>query len=91
MRMKRCSTAELRNLEIVNLCDGARLGYACDFEFDNSRAAFAFGVISGYADGAVRQRSEMLAGKERKTTAHTGLRKNFFQIYLTGKSSAAIG
>ena len=32
--MKRYSTAELRKLEIVNLCDGARLGYAEDFEFE---------------------------------------------------------
>ncbi len=32
--MKRYSTAELRKLEIVNLCDGARLGYATDFEFE---------------------------------------------------------
>ncbi len=32
--MKRCSTAELREKEIINLCDGMRLGYADDFEFD---------------------------------------------------------
>ena len=32
--MKRCSTEELREKEIINICDGARLGYACDFEFD---------------------------------------------------------
>lgn len=32
--MKRCSTCDLRQLEIVNLCDGSRLGYASDFEFD---------------------------------------------------------
>jgi YlmC/YmxH family sporulation protein len=32
--MKRCSTAELREKEIINLCDGMRLGYANDFEFD---------------------------------------------------------
>ena len=28
------STADLRKKEIINLCDGARLGFACDFEFD---------------------------------------------------------
>lgn len=32
--MKRCSTAQLREKEIINLCDGMRLGYADDFEFD---------------------------------------------------------
>ena len=26
--MKKYSTADLRKLEIVNVCDGARLGYA---------------------------------------------------------------
>lgn len=28
------STSDLRKKEIINLCDGARLGYTCDFEFD---------------------------------------------------------
>lgn len=32
--MKRYSTAELRQLEVVNLCDGTRLGYAENFEFE---------------------------------------------------------
>ena len=32
--MKRCSTADLRKLEIINLCDGTRLGYATDFEIN---------------------------------------------------------
>ena len=31
--MKRYSTAELRKLQIINLCDGSCLGYATDFEF----------------------------------------------------------
>ena len=45
--MKRCSTAELRQLEIVNLCDGSRLGYACDFEFDKEDARILALVITG--------------------------------------------
>lgn len=32
------STAELRRKEIINLCDGARLGFACDFEFNKCTA-----------------------------------------------------
>ena len=32
--MKCCSTVQLREKEIINLCDGMRLGYAEDFEFD---------------------------------------------------------
>ncbi len=30
--MKICSTGDIRDKEIINLCDGVRLGYATDFE-----------------------------------------------------------
>ena len=33
--MERFNTCELREKEVINLCDGARLGYPCDFEFDS--------------------------------------------------------
>ena len=45
--MKRCSTAELRRLEIINLCDGGRLGYASDFEFDKECEKILALVIRG--------------------------------------------
>ena len=45
--MKRFSTADLRHLEIVNLCDGTRLGYATDFEFDCEDARILALVIRG--------------------------------------------
>ena len=45
--MRRYSTADLRQLEIINLCDGARLGYATDFEFDCEDARILALVISG--------------------------------------------
>jgi len=45
--VKRLSTADLRRLEIVNLCDGTRLGYACDFEFDCEDARILALVIKG--------------------------------------------
>ena len=45
--MKRISTADLRCLEIVNLCDGARLGYATDFEFNCEDARILAIVIKG--------------------------------------------
>ena len=32
--MEIISTQDLRKKEIINLCDGARLGCACDFEFE---------------------------------------------------------
>ena len=30
----KATTLELREKEVINLCDGARLGYPSDFEFD---------------------------------------------------------
>ncbi len=30
--MNICSTADIRKKEIINLCDGSRLGFATDFE-----------------------------------------------------------
>ena len=32
--MGRMTTCELRDKEVVNICDGARLGYPSDFEFN---------------------------------------------------------
>ena len=29
-----CTTVSLQKKEIINLCDGSRLGFATDFEFD---------------------------------------------------------
>ena len=45
--MKRFSTVDLRRLEIINLCDGTRLGYAGDFEFDCEDARILALVITG--------------------------------------------
>ena len=32
--MRKISTACLRELEVINLCGGERLGYPCEFELD---------------------------------------------------------
>ena len=32
--MRKMNTAEIRELEVINLCGGERLGYTCDFEVD---------------------------------------------------------
>lgn len=29
-----CTLADLKKLEVINLCDGSRLGYVCDAEID---------------------------------------------------------
>lgn len=31
---KRCTFCELKRKEVINLCDGARLGHICDLEID---------------------------------------------------------
>ena len=41
------STEALRKLEIINIADGARLGYASDFEFDKSTACVTALIICG--------------------------------------------
>ena len=53
------TTCELRDKEVVNVCDGVRLGYASDFEFNTfdgrisalivPRAGGLFGLFSGEA------------------------------------------
>ena len=45
--MKICTTTELREMEIINLCDGSRLGCACDFEFDKCDGKISALIISG--------------------------------------------
>ena len=32
--MRKMSTDELRELEVINLCGGEKLGYPCEFEID---------------------------------------------------------
>ena len=44
------STEELRKKEIINLCDGSRLGYACDFEFNKCTAEIV-GLIVEMSNG----------------------------------------
>ena len=39
------NTEELRKKEIINLRDGTRLGYACDFEFDKCTAQIVALVV----------------------------------------------
>lgn len=34
--MGKIGTDEIRQKEVINLCDGSRLGYVCDFEIDIS-------------------------------------------------------
>ncbi len=49
--MRICSTVDLREKDVINLCDGARLGCAQDFEFDASCGKLLALVIAG--DGGI--------------------------------------
>ncbi len=40
------TTAQLREKEIINVCDGSRLGRACDFEFDVCDAKITALIVS---------------------------------------------
>ena len=45
--MERVSTCDLRNKEIINLCDGSRLGCPTDFEFCVSDGKITAIIIEG--------------------------------------------
>lgn len=45
--MGKCSTAELREKEVINLTDGTKLGFACDFEFDPCDARIHSLILPG--------------------------------------------
>ena len=49
--MRICSTVDLRYKEVINVCDGARLGCAQDFEIDVSCGKILALVIAG--DGGI--------------------------------------
>ena len=49
--MRICSTVDLREKDVINLCDGSRLGCAQDFEFDVSCGKIIALVIAG--DGGI--------------------------------------
>ena len=49
--MRNINTAELRNLEVINLCGGNRLGYVCELEIDAEDGRVVSLFVS---DGGIR-------------------------------------
>ena len=45
--MERFSTCDLRNKEVINLCDGAKMGCPTDFEFDACDGRITAIVVTG--------------------------------------------
>ena len=45
--MKIITTVDLREKEVINLCNGARLGNPCDFEFDKCDGKILSLIIHG--------------------------------------------
>lgn len=52
-----CSVQDLREREIINLKDGARLGSVCDVEIDTLSGSIVSIVIYGKADFRLRAAS----------------------------------
>lgn len=45
--MNRCCTTDLRDKEVINVCDGKRLGYISDVEFDVCEGRICAIVVPG--------------------------------------------
>ncbi len=45
--MEKCSFYNLREKEVVNVCDGRRFGYVCDMEIDPESGAVCSLVVPG--------------------------------------------
>ena len=45
--MERFNTCELRDKEVINLCDGSRLGCPTDFEFNSCDGRISALIIAG--------------------------------------------
>ncbi len=45
--MERFNTCDLRDKEVINLCDGSRLGCPTDFEFDSHDGKICALIIAG--------------------------------------------
>ena len=43
----RCRIVDLRNKEIINVCDGCRLGFPCDVEFEADTGRIFAIVVPG--------------------------------------------
>ena len=43
--MERFSTCELRDKEVINICDGTRMGCPCDFEFNVYKGAITALIV----------------------------------------------
>lgn len=46
--MERFSTCELREKEVINLCDGTRMGCPCDFEFNVYEGAITAIIVPSH-------------------------------------------
>ena len=47
--MANTTFTDLKRKEIIHICDGARLGFACDLEFDDCTGAVCAIVVPGPA------------------------------------------
>ena len=83
--MANTTFCELREKEIINICDGARLGCICDLEIDDCTGTICSIVVPGPSRflGLLRNSEELvipfckiqkIGEKHHKTVAQTALR-----------------
>lgn len=60
--MANTTFTELRRKEIINICDGARMGYVCDLELDDCTGLISAIVVPGPAKlwGLLRGSEEII-------------------------------
>jgi YlmC/YmxH family sporulation protein len=56
--MRRISTADLREREVINLCGGEKLGYICDFEIDTDCGKILALIVTGNTFSLFGKREE---------------------------------
>ena len=49
--MSACNSEDFRDKEVINVCDGRRLGYVCEIEFDVCDGRIT--AIVGHAEGGL--------------------------------------
>ena len=58
--MKIISTVVLRELEVIDLCGGERLGYPCDFEIDLDNGRIVSLIVTSCDGGFFSKREEIV-------------------------------
>lgn len=56
--MRCCRVSDFDNKEVINLCDGARLGNVCDVLFETDTGQIVAIIVPGHKEGLLERRGE---------------------------------